>query len=492
MNSLKSIVATMTLLAIGYGANFFMNQPVSEPESEEPWGMIGQLAPDRIPNRPQIDLPALQPAGGVVPASADTNSGANLGGRVANPFAVSAEPVLADNGFPAADNSFASLPPVNGVSNQSPSVSLPVPPAIAEVGSNALPQIPQPFPANVPPPLSSPPASIVPQQNSVYGSPANTTPGGYAETSISPPAAFVPPAAADLTPVSVPANTATAGLATAPAMAPLSSPQPIVPPVSQFDGPGVQQATYVQPQSNVDFDRLWNSAQANLTAGDLEGASTVLTRLYRQTLSSQDRDRVVTILDQLAGTAIYSSEHFLLPAHVVAANETLDTVAQSYGIPTQFLARSNGLTPTATLAAGQQLKVVKGPFHAELNLARREMTIFLGPHYAGRFNVAIGRDFPQGVSSFAVTEKTGSRAYQDLRTGQSIAAGDPGNPIGAYWLGLQPQPAVNAVNLGIHSVGDRVTASDSRGCISVSQAAAADLQAILSVGSQIMVTGSPQ
>ncbi len=475
MNSLKSIVATMTLLAIGYGANFFMNQPVSQPESEDAWGAIGQLSPDRIPNRPQIDLPALQPAGGVSPVAADSNFGVSTAGRVANPFAVGAEPGLTGNSSSAANNSFASLPQINDVSNQPPVSSLPVPQPLADVGSNALPEIPQSFPVNVPPPAQ--PAVVAPTQSSIYGatgstgSTTNTTPTANGAESVALPAAFVPPAATAMTPI---------------------SPQPIVPPVSQFDTSGVQQATYVQPQSNVDFDGLWNSAQAKLTAGDLEGASTLLTQLYRQTLSSQDRDKVVTILDQLAGTAIYSSEHFLMPAHTVAANETLDSIAQSYGVPAQFLGRSNGLATNATLAAGQQLKVVKGPFHAELNLSRREVTVFLGPHYAGRFNVAIGRDFPLGVSAFTVTEKTGSRAYQDSRTGQTVAAGDLGNPIGAYWLGLQAQPAVNAVNLGIHSVGDSVTASDSRGCISVSQADAADLQAILSVGSQITVTGSPQ
>ena len=473
MNSLKSIVATMTLLAIGYGSNFFMNQPVSLPDAENAWDMVGQLRADRIPNqRPQVDLPPLQPAIGV----SSTNSGPGANVQVANPFSQGADPSLPGNFAPPANDSFASLPPINSGSQPPPASPFPAPaPANAGFSSTpntGLPEIPQPFPANVPPPVAVA-NTATPNPGSIYGS----NPVAVPPANVAPPAVFTPPPQATTLIPSVPA----------------SMPQPIVPPVSQFDA-GVQPATFTQPAaqsvSNVDFDGLWNSAQAKLTAGDMEGASTTLTQLYRQTLSSQDRDRVVTILDQLAGTTIYSSEHFLLPAHSVAANETLATIAQAYGIPPEFLARSNGLATNASLSVGQQLKVVKGPFHGELDLGRREMTIFLGPHYAGRFNVAIGRDFPVGVSAFVVNEKSGPRAYQDSRTGQSIAAGDPGNPVGAYWLGLQSQPAVNALNVGIHSVGEGVTASDSRGCISVSQADAADLQAIFSVGSQITVIGT--
>ena len=438
MNSVKSIVATMVLLGIGYGANFFMHQPSSDMAMDNAWGTHTPINVSPNDNRPQIELPPLQPATTVPRSEADgliadtSNTSA-----ASNPFAGGADPT-----------SSIEIPPSSGGIAGGPSI-----PPLSQEQEDA-------FPIN--PSIEQTPP---PYRNSIAVNPVK----------MDPPESFVPP----------------------PSTLPIESPAPStgLPPVSQaaltpgseFNSVPVAPVSHLQPIPSDEFNTAWAQAQSFLDAGDLGGASTTLTGLYRSSLSSQDRDRVVTILDQLAGTAIYSGESFLFPAHTVGPQETLATIAQSYQVPEEFLKRVNSLSSNASATAGQPVKVVRGPFRAELDVTRREMTVYLGDHYAGRFNVAIGRDFPAGVTAFVVTEKTGPRGYQDMRTGQMIAAGAANNPIGEFWLGLQANPSGTYANLGIHSVGDSVTASDSRGCLSVSQADAADLQAILSVGSQITV-----
>ena len=44
-----------------------------------------------------------------------------------------------------------------------------------------------------------------------------------------------------------------------------------------------------------------------------------------------------SLLGQLAGTVIYSTEHQLEPARVVKPGETLETIAKEYNVPWQLL-----------------------------------------------------------------------------------------------------------------------------------------------------------
>ncbi len=55
-----------------------------------------------------------------------------------------------------------------------------------------------------------------------------------------------------------------------------------------------------------------------------------------------DTQKVETLLSQLAGTVVYSTEHQLEPARVVKPGETLETIAKEYNVPWQLLAKING------------------------------------------------------------------------------------------------------------------------------------------------------
>src|SRR4029078_1834893 len=108
-----------------------------------------------------------------------------------------------------------------------------------------------------------------------------------------------------------------------------------------------------------------------------------------ESLSPTDTQKVETLLSQLAGTVIYSTEHQLEPARVVKPGETLDTISKEYNVPSQLLAKINGIQPTGPLQPGQQLKVVRGPFAAVVDLSRNELTLTIDERYAGKFHVMI-------------------------------------------------------------------------------------------------------
>jgi LysM repeat protein len=101
-------------------------------------------------------------------------------------------------------------------------------------------------------------------------------------------------------------------------------------------------------------------------------------------LTPAETKEINELLSQLAGSVIYSTEHRLEPPYLVQAGEQLPDIAQKYHVPWQLLAKINGLEDRDQLQAGQQLKVVRGPFSALIDLSERRMTLMLDRRYAGQ------------------------------------------------------------------------------------------------------------
>jgi LysM repeat protein len=172
----------------------------------------------------------------------------------------------------------------------------------------------------------------------------------------------------------------------------------------------------------------------------------------------------------------------------VQDNETLDQIAQRYQVPRALLARINGVPAPYDLYPGETLKVVRGPFRAEANLTRRELTLYLDAYYAGRFAVRVGEDADVNEGILEVVEKLQQRAYTDSASGQQISAESPENPYGRHWIGLGPLSGVDASDsLGIHGTGEACGTDESRGCLGLQPLDAEDLYSILSIGSTVRI-----
>jgi len=137
-----------------------------------------------------------------------------------------------------------------------------------------------------------------------------------------------------------------------------------------------------------------------------------LSAMHQSTqLTPAERLQLNTLLDQVAGTVIYSQEHLLLDPHTVTANETLDTIAAKYQVPAGLLAKINGID-AGQLKPGDKLKVVQGPFSAEINIEAGELTLILDGNYAGRFPVSAGPGAAAAVGSYVVQNKPGLHNLQ--------------------------------------------------------------------------------
>jgi LysM repeat protein len=132
------------------------------------------------------------------------------------------------------------------------------------------------------------------------------------------------------------------------------------------------------------------AVQSALDRGELSQALLLLSDWYGDpSLSPEEATEVQQLLGQLAGSVIYSTEHRLEPPYMVQAGEKLEDIAQKYNIPWQLLAKINGITGPEQLKPGQQLKVVRGPFSARIDLSDRKMVVMLDRRYAGQFSLDI-------------------------------------------------------------------------------------------------------
>ena len=233
------------------------------------------------------------------------------------------------------------------------------------------------------------------------------------------------------------------------------------------------------------FEATWQSVQADVQSGQLGNALLSLSAWYGEpSLTTEQRDRCLNQLDQLAGAVIYSRDSFLEPAHVVQHGETLSDVARQYGVASEFLARVNGVSTPNQLRFGETLKVVRGPFRAEVDRNAGMLTLYIGRYYAGRFKVKTGEALPPGSASYEIVSVEAGHPYFDSRTGDRVDSDDPANPYGARWLGLRGNQSAAADEVGIHvdkNAGSQITS------IAVSAVDADDLSVILTVGSRVDV-----
>jgi LysM repeat protein len=191
--------------------------------------------------------------------------------------------------------------------------------------------------------------------------------------------------------------------------------------------------------------------------------------------------QITQLLDQVAGTVIYSRHYPLEPPYKVQSGDRLDQIAQRYNVPWELLARINGLRNPERLTPGQELKVVRGPFNAVINLDRYEMTLMLQDRYAGRFPIGIGRDKAKLEGTYTVRDKIVAPIYQGP-DGATAGAGEANNPLGRFLLDLGNQ-------VGIHGTSDRgnVGRAEGRGSICLSDRDIDDVFGILSIGSRVVI-----
>ena len=215
----------------------------------------------------------------------------------------------------------------------------------------------------------------------------------------------------------------------------------------------------------------------------------------RQTL----RDK----LQELNLTLVFSPALFpgdpMSESYNVASGDSLVKIARKQQLVTEstLIARINHMANANSLRVGQQLKLVRGPFHAVVHKSLFRIDIFAGPTpsasalaasaegsagtlpenaesgwvYIRSFPVGLGEKGGTPLGTFMVKEnsKLVNPFWVNPRTGQKFDADDPKNPIGERWVGLEGVDVKSKAyqGYGIHGTIDPTSIGKemSMGCV---------------------------
>jgi hypothetical protein len=222
-------------------------------------------------------------------------------------------------------------------------------------------------------------------------------------------------------------------------------------------------------------------ALAKARDGKLKEALVQMTAWYgRAELTYDEKSDLIDLLNALAAEVIYSRRHFLETSYKAGPRESLEDIAKLHGISIELLASINQIPAPYVLLPNAELKVLRGPFRAEVNLTTKELTLYLDNMFAGQFPVSIGSDIKEIDGGFNIMSKQTNRNYY-AANGGTVSHTDPNNPYGKHWLDL-------GQDLCIHgSPAAENSPLSNAGCISLSPRDAEDVYNILTVGSKVTI-----
>jgi hypothetical protein len=243
------------------------------------------------------------------------------------------------------------------------------------------------------------------------------------------------------------------------------------------EGAGANQ-TATRPADNEireQFIKCMQVAHQLLQQGSWTNVLAQLSPWYRDAnLTKAESEKLTELLDRLAGSVIYSRDHRLEPPYRVRPGDNLVQIARQYQVTWELLAKINGIPDPYRLDGVEVLKVLRGPFHALVDLTHRDITLMLefrdpqgniSPLYAGRFPI-------RAISG--VSELEGQ--YEVLRKAPGPRLQQPG-PLA---LELSQQVI-------IHGPADPQSLPKSRATIELPETDMEDIYDILTVGSRVLI-----
>ncbi|MGA3066545.1 MAG: LysM peptidoglycan-binding domain-containing protein [Tepidisphaeraceae bacterium] len=227
---------------------------------------------------------------------------------------------------------------------------------------------------------------------------------------------------------------------------------------------------------------LLSDARVKLDAGDLLAARDQLNNaLQSGTLSEDQAAQTKLQLSQINQTLVFSKQHFpddpYGGVYEVKPGDSLAKIANECDTTWELLSRINGIDPKH-LRAGATIKIAQGPFFAVVDKRKFTLDIYLGAlpgekssMYVTTFPVGLGQDdsTPTGTWMVEIHRKLKHPTYYSPRGEGVIAADDPKNPLGGFWIGLTGTEgqAVGKLSYGIHGTidPDSIGKQSSLGCI---------------------------
>jgi len=216
------------------------------------------------------------------------------------------------------------------------------------------------------------------------------------------------------------------------------------------------------------------------------------------TLSDGEAAQARGVLTDIADTLVFSKnistgDPFSME-YIIRPNDTLSGIVKKMNLQVdwRFIQRINGIKKANAIRIGQNIKLVTGPFHANVDKSSYRMDVYLGEGedqvFVRSYRVGLGEfdSTPIGMFTVRQNSKLVNPTWINPRTREFYAADNPDNPIGERWIGLQgiDEHSKDLSGLGIHGTVEPQTIGTqaSMGCIRMHQGDVGQVYEMLSEG----------
>jgi len=221
---------------------------------------------------------------------------------------------------------------------------------------------------------------------------------------------------------------------------------------------------------------LLSDAQADIKAGRIVSArdtlNSTLNMALTPSLSQSIKKQLTALSNEWLFSRIVMLGDNLCTTYKVKPGDILSEIGKRYSIPYQLIMKINNISNERSLRAGQNLKVVQGPFHAMVYCSNFTMDLYLQNIYIKSYHVGLGKegkDTPIGRWKVEIGGKLIKPTWTDPDTGKTYHADDPDYPLGSGWIALEGiDPRTRGIDgIALHGTKDEdsIGTKSSRGCI---------------------------
>ncbi len=191
------------------------------------------------------------------------------------------------------------------------------------------------------------------------------------------------------------------------------------------------------------------------------------------------RDELTEINNVLLFSPVADPKDPMTENYKIKSGDSLSRIAARRELATHWklIARINQIADPAKIRLGQNIKLVRGPFHAIVHKSAHRLDLFHGSPgnpeswlFIKSYDVGLGSNDGTPVGEFVVSanklENPGWVNPRDAR--EQYEPNDPNNPIGEYWIGITGVGQYNSLtSLGLHGTIDQdsIGGNQSMGCV---------------------------
>ncbi len=242
-----------------------------------------------------------------------------------------------------------------------------------------------------------------------------------------------------------------------------------------------QNAPKVKPESAAPAisgkaEKVLDEGRAAMAAQDYITAREKISQAMALGLPRRQAKSAESLINQVSDFWLFSRRIFpndpYCRRYRVESGDLLVNIGKKFDVPYQILMRINGIEKPSSLRAGQNIKVVQGPFHAVVNRERFMMYVYSGDVLVRVYPVSTGkpgRETPVGSWLVEAGKKQINPAWTDPDTSKQFFPDDKDNPLGERWIGLKglDGDAKGRTGFGIHGTiePEKIGTAASRGCV---------------------------